>query len=516
MGRPKPVYNEIRQLRKQLDDFSRHHSGESSGGGGGVATIKQCRVAYARLLEVLGDARKRQQLSDEAISDEDYKEIGRSSRGTKDMDTDDDDDDDDYPSRTRTTNPTTTTTTTTRTTTDRWVSRSVRARQRLALSEMWKSLLTSSVQCTQQLMRLSITKSRKRKAATSSSSSSSNHGASQNTTTVNTTTHIKYNEEDVNFPFKLLKLCYLFDPIFDESMLPPPMSPTLSSSYIHPPTPPTANILPSKLGREQAKLLYHFCINLLTDLDQEREAQRTRNDEEEANNVKLNDSSSSNLDVVEQIVLSTLWFICGKVELVASYYKPIPHVRHIMTRVVQPRILRLLPSTSSSSSLSTIPQQQIVLTSCKIWYELFHTCTLEDIGIGLQVLIPEAFDLFSSWCRQQPPMFHSASSSIMVESSTYMLNTMSIIMKRDRDLCIASLQRHGYIILPFLKSCYQQYQQQKLTFATTTNISNSSIVMALHDFLLQYMYVATKHGNFCIYIRPRHRRAFNLLTLLLF
>ena len=194
------------------------------------------------------------------------------------------------------------------------------------------------------------------------------------------------------------------------------------------------------------------------------------------------------IDAVEQIVLSMLSFICGKVELIAWYYKAIPHVRHIMIRVVQPRILRPPSSSSidddddSSIQLSTtIPQQQIMLTACKIWYEVFHTCTMDDIGIGLESLIPEAFDIFTSWCRQQSPLFHSATStSVMVESSTYIFQTITILMKQDRDLCIASLQRHGYIILPYLKSCFQQHPQQKLTFA-------NSIVMALHDFLLQYL-----------------------------
>ena len=535
MVRPKPVYNEIRQIRKQLNDFTHYHTaGESSSGCATTSTTtttgthsrKQCRMAYTRLLEIFGNARKRQLLNDEAICDEDYDEIVKrfreeeeeqedcdndddddndddTVRRTKthvgtgvtsasshnvrpvDMDMDDDDDDDDADDATRHHQQRSTPIRigTTHHHRYHWISRSIRARQRLALSEMWKSLVTTSLQCTLQLLRWTTStnaaRPRKRKYTNSSSISSS--------TTTTTTT--KYHEEDLNFPFKLLKLCYHFDPIFDESFIPPPLSSSsaTTSDYVHHLS-PHASFIPSKLGREQAKLLYQYCTAVIADIDQDREDQRVRNEDSSRQDTN-NNNNNNNIDAVEKNILSMLAFICGKRELVATYYKPIPHIRHILIRIVQPRILQLALQPPSTTT-STIPQQQIMLTACKIWYTLFHTCTIDYIGIGLQTLIPEAFDIFASWCRQQKSVYH-ISSPVLLESSTYILNAMTILMKHDRDLCIASLQRHGYVLLPFLKASYREYQQQRLKFTSTNHVSHSSIVMALHDFLLQYLYVQT-------------------------
>jgi hypothetical protein len=469
-------------------------------------------------------------LNEEAIPDEDYFEImGKTTTNTttgtssKTMTTtdpnhsnnillgvDDDDDDDDFPQITRSTASTTTTTTTaaapTATTTtsrtkttplitnhhhqyrggggDRMISRSVRTRQRLAISEMWKSLITSAIQCSQQLIIVTTTRNRKRKYNSGCSGSSST-----NTATI-TAANTKFNIEDVKFPFKLLKLCYHYDPIFDDSLLPRPWSPKDTDFLTNR---PQVRFTPSRLGKEQSKLLYYFCMQLLTDIDQHREDLRIQMEETtttaaaDDDDVRINTNviDTDHIDKVEGEVLSMLEFICSKAELIATYYKAIPHVRQIMIRIVQPRIF-IVPSTTA-----IVEQQKIVRYAFKIWYNLFHTCTIDYIGIGLQALIPEAFDIFASWCRSQTYVFDAAS-AIARENSIHIINTIILLMKNDRDLCIASLQRHGYIILPFLKRMFREYQQKQLNFTAATQASNTSIANVLHDFLLQYMYVSKK------------------------
>jgi hypothetical protein len=96
MGRSRPIYNEIRGLRKQLEN---------------EGSVKKCRDAYQRLLELLSDPDVRERLALEAIPDDD----GASS------------------SRKR--------------------SRSLGSLQRTALAEMWKMLLTTAVTCAQMISR---------------------------------------------------------------------------------------------------------------------------------------------------------------------------------------------------------------------------------------------------------------------------------------------------------------------------------------------------------------------------
>ena len=549
MGRPKPVYNEIRQLRKQLDAYTNHHTSESATSTTtGSHSKKQCRVTYRRLLEIFSDAQKRQLLNEEAMSDADYMEYMQMETTTSmttstvstDIDTDDvtipnttttrpkqkhhhitsiddDDDDDDFISASNHTTSTSTTPNATGTATHpvsrsppsrRFVSRSIRARQRLALSEMWKSLVTSSILCAQQLLRLSRTTSSTTSTATTRKRKQISSSTTSNTiTTASSSTATKYNLEDVNFPFKLLQLCYHFDPVLDEPLLPPPFSSTSPDHSTPLLSPHATHFLPSKLGRDQSKLLYQYCVQLLADIDHHRSDHSPDN----------YDGETSHLDEVERTVLSMLAYIVGKVELVASYYRAIPHIRHIMLRIVQPRLLR--GPTANSNALAMVQQQQIKLTAAKIWYTLFHTCSLEHIGIGLQLLLPDAFDIFAAWCQQQPSVYNnkknkntssassSSTSTITVELATYLLNTITILTKENRDLCIASWQRHGYVLRPFLSASYEEYQQQTLKFATSSAVTtHSSIATALHDFLLQYMYVQKQSydAKMIIYTRRSH------------
>jgi hypothetical protein len=96
MGRSRPIYSEIRGLRKQLDT---------------EGSVKKCRDAYQRLLELLSDPDARERLALEAIPDDDGVNSSRK-RG-----------------------------------------RSLGSIQRSALAEMWKMLLTSAVACVQMISR---------------------------------------------------------------------------------------------------------------------------------------------------------------------------------------------------------------------------------------------------------------------------------------------------------------------------------------------------------------------------
>jgi hypothetical protein len=490
MGRSKPIYSEIRSLRRILDDIGGNGNVESSvtGGGGsgkGSGTIKQGREAYTRLLEILSDHRLRQQLGDEAIPDELYNNSNNNN---------DDDDDDDYD------DPSTRLPHT---------SRKVRAKQRTALAEMWKSLITSSIQCIQQMIR--NTRHRKRKVSTT------------------TTTTSKYNEEDIRFPYKLLQLCFATDPIFDA----PPSSSVTSSSYMKQQhsnkqssgktstkasmttSKPLPNLIPNKLGKEQSKLLYRYCIDLLTDIDQERQAMLLSSSETSGGR----NQNNNNIDTVEDIVLSMLLYMCGRTELV-SYYTSKAQIRTIVVTIVQPRIVQRLLSSNTTLlhqqqqpsqhyASSTTPQ---IIVSCKIWYTLYTTCS--KIGIGLQYNIPESFYLFAIWCQQQL-QHHDASTSsssssftLLRQETMYLLNAIAVLLHTDPDLCIASLQRHGAMIVPYLQQCYRLLLPTNFTARSINSSScttgstgtSTAIATALYYFLLQYMYVTLYYSCVCMFV----------------
>jgi hypothetical protein len=446
MGRPRPIYNEIKLLRKQLDQFG---TGKSESTGSGAGSIKKCREAYTRLLEILGDPNTRQQLAEEAIPDHVY-------------DDNDDDDDgnnrNDYGNANRYNNSRTQV--------------PVLPMQRTALSEMWKTLIISSIYCVQNIISHQTTRKRK-----------------------GTKTFIKYNENDINFPHQLLKLCFMYDPIFD--------SKDISSSNYHnyncnnkQTQRHNTNFTPCKIGKGQSKLLYNYCITLLSDLDNDgyTGTGTYNNDNHAQQQMEAITNYNNNDTKIEQIILSMLLFICGRVELVA-YYKSQHHIRTIVMNIIQQRILlpelqqqqpHHPPHSCYTHDVPLLRERMII--SCKIWYTLFTSCT--TIGIGLQYNIVESIELFSTWCQQQLSLYINHNSvhqnqqqhSLLREETMYILNTISILLRTDPDLCVESMKRHGQIILSFIQQCYVQQFHRSAIAATT-------IWIALLDFLLQYMYV---------------------------
>ena len=117
---------------------------------------------------------------------------------------------------------------------------------------------------------------------------------------------------DVQFLMELLKLCYAHDPILDEDTA---LLPVLSTTYAsiaqvqHVDGSPTsaeshgnididqcqASVIHNKLGRDQSRLLYRFCVAAF------RKIKREQSEQDES---------------LELAVLSLLLFIVGRVELV--------------------------------------------------------------------------------------------------------------------------------------------------------------------------------------------------------
>jgi hypothetical protein len=333
MGRLKPITSEIRYIQSIFDTVI---CGISSGRGGGKSiggdTIKQCRVAYTRLLAILRDVQLRQQLGDEAIPDDLY--------NNNDDDTDPDGGSSHMLPHT---------------------SRKVRSMQRAVLAEMWKKLITSSVLCIQQMIQtreIPNTRLRKRKGSTTTSSTS------------------KYYEDDVRFPFELIQLCFATDPVFD-SVPPPSPSPILlprpsdKQSHIKASTKTLPNLIPNKLGKEQSELLFRYCIDLLSEIESERVDQERPSMQSSEMTMGMQQYNCG-IDTIEDILLSMLLYMCGRTELV-SYYSCKDHIRTIVANIIQPRIMQGLTSpTSPGSSIVQQESQQHLATSTtplfKNWY----------------------------------------------------------------------------------------------------------------------------------------------------
>jgi hypothetical protein len=327
MRRSRPIYNEIRGLRKQLDS---------------EISVKKCREAYQRLLELLSDPDARERLALEAIPDDDDDDINAS----------------------------------------RKQSRSLGSLQRTALAEMWKMLLTTAVTCVQMISR----------------------GKS------------KLTEPDVHFPFKLLILCNKSDSVFDES----------------------DSTVPPKLGKEQTKLFYAYCMEMLGD-----------------------EHIISNVTGAEHTLLSMLLYICGRREFV-SYFKPDTHIRAVFEEL-KSRLVYNIDDTSEYVLPST---RANALLSAKTFAALL--CKCRDIGIGLQIVVHEIVSIVSSWCQQQESF---------VEEVPYMLAGVSVVMCSDPDLCVAPLTRHGRPILQLIKRFMAQFDLQK----------GATIFSALLEYLLRHV-----------------------------
>lgn len=316
MERSRPVYNEIKGLRKQLDD---------------AGAVKKSRAASERLLVMLSDPDVRRRLAVEATPDAPPP------------------------------------------------GRSLRAIRRAALAEMWRVLIQSAITSAHLIAR---------------------KGKS------------KLTNQDLRLPLKLLELCDKPDEVFDEAT--------------------------SKLGREQIKLLYSYCMTM------------------------LDDDQTLLIDGGEKTLLTMLAYICSRREFVA-YFKPEQQISAILEEV-EKRLL--LDDGEGDSSCSP----EIVQIAAKIFGNLLSTC--QDLGIGLHLILPGTIKLVASWCHQ------NEEERSFLDETVHLLSGASILLRSNPDVAIAPLSRHGRPILQLVKRSLGKLDLQK---------ASKPYVAALTEYLLRYL-----------------------------
>jgi hypothetical protein len=150
-----------------------------------------------------------------------------------------------------------------------------------------------------------------------------------------TTKKVKVTADDVNLPWKLLRLCSK-----EEDFESPPNVPTLS--------------------RNETKLLTKYCLDMLEDDDA--------------------------LRVAEVSLLEMLEHICSRREFVA-YFKPQSEIRNILQEV-ESRINSPVDEFSVAKTASQI--------ASKIFKNLMYTAS--DLGMGMHLVLPGCVKMVAEWC----------------------------------------------------------------------------------------------------------------------
>lgn len=261
----------------------------------------------------------------------------------------------------------------------------VKAIRCVAIAEMWRTLLQSAITCVHLIIQ----------------------GKS------------KLTLRDLRLPFTLLKLCDQPDEVFP--------------------------VEDGKLGKNESKILYKYCINM------------------------LRDQKVLDIDGAELELLSMLSYICKRRELVA-YFKPQLHVPSILEHAEN----CLLTSADSEEMNSCL---EVLQAAAAIFCNLLTTC--HNIGISLHLVLPRSFKFVAKWCSQTENGTQLYKDWHSIDALTYLLlSGLAVLMRSNPDLAVASLKRDGRPALLAARKRFVHLDLQKAAKAHVT---------ILTEFLSRYM-----------------------------
>ena len=217
-------------------------------------------------------------------------------------------------------------------------------------------------------------------------------------------------DSDVKLPYKLLLLSDKTDELFDKD------------------TP--------KLSRQETKLVLNYCLNMLYD------------------------DKVMGTEGAEDTLLETLAYICGRREHVA-YFRPDQQVQAILEEVEK----RLIVGEDEDE----LPVGKETAKTCS---DIFRNLlsTLDEIGIGLHLLLPQTLKMLAKWCHQ-----NKRREDDIVELPG-MIGGGAILLRSCPDLAVAPLTRYGRNILTFVR--------KRLNRGKAPSVMHDK---ALVDYLLQHL-----------------------------
>jgi hypothetical protein len=221
-------------------------------------------------------------------------------------------------------------------------------------------------------------------------------------TVLATTKKVKVTADDVNLPWKLLRLCSKVDEEFGS----PPNVPTLS--------------------RNETKLLTKYCLAMLE-----------------------NDDA---LRLAEVNLLEMLDHICSRREFVA-YFKPQSEIRDILQEVER-RI------NSPIDDLSVGPAAS--MTASKIFKNLMYTAS--DLGVGMHLVLPGCVKMVAEWCASHSAT--DISVAINKVELPFLLSGIACLLRSEPEQSVAPLTRHGRpfmrLAMRYYRACPQGERQGPL------------------------------------------------------
>jgi hypothetical protein len=201
----------------------------------------------------------------------------------------------------------------------------------------------------------------------------------------------KVTVDDVNLPWKLLRLCGKVEEDFGS----PPNVPTLS--------------------RNETKLLTKYCLDMLEDEDA--------------------------LRVAEGNLLEMLDHICSRREFVA-YFKPQSEIRNILQEV-ESRINSPVDEFSAAKTAS--------LTASKIFKNLMYTAS--DLGMGMHLVLPGCVKMVAEWCASHSTV--DISSAVNKPELPFLLSGIACLLRSEPEQSVAPLTRHGRLFMRLAMRCYR-------------------------------------------------------------
>jgi hypothetical protein len=206
-----------------------------------------------------------------------------------------------------------------------------------------------------------------------------------------TTKKVKVTADDVNLPWKLLRLCSKVEDDFGS----PPNVPTLS--------------------RNETKLLTKYCLDMLEDDDA--------------------------LRLAEVNLLEMLDHICSRREFVA-YFKPQSEIRNILQEV-ESRINSPIDEFSVAHAA--------ILIASKIFKNLMYTAS--DLGVGMHLVLPGCVKMVAEWCASHSTV--DISTAINKPELPFLLSGIACLLRSEPEQSVAPLTRHGRLFMRLAMRCYR-------------------------------------------------------------